>query len=240
MRSLLELRACRHSSTGGWSGRRQPKLPCGMIRILIADDHAVVRQGLRHILAAESDIEVAGEVSTAQDLLEELTRKKTWDVLILDISMPGKSGLEILKELKQRWPTLPVLIYTMHAEEHFGLRAMRAGAAGYLTKDRPPSELVKAIRKVVTSGKYVSPSLAGQLESLPVTEAEQLLHQTLSDREFQVLGLLASGKTVTEVAEKLGLSVKTVSTYRARILQKLGFKNTAELIQYAIRHEISF
>lgn len=210
-----------------------------MIRILIADDHAVIRQGLRHILAAEPDIEVTGEASTAQELME-LARKRTWDVLVLDISMPGKSGLEILKELKQRWPNLPVIVFTMHAEEHFGLRAMRAGAAGYLTKDRPPSDLIKAIRKVVAGGKYVSPALAEQLKSPPVTEAEQQLHQTLSDREFQVLGLLASGKTVTEVAEELGLSVKTVSTYRARILQKLGFKNTAELIQYAIRHEITF
>jgi two-component system invasion response regulator UvrY len=209
-----------------------------MIRILIADDHAVVRQGLRHVLASEHDIEVSGEASNAQELFD-LLRRKSWDVVILDISMPGKSGLEVLKELKQKWPRLPVVVFTMHDEDHFGLRAIRAGATGYLTKDRAPTELIKAIRKVVAGGRYVSPSLAEQLAGQTGTDPEQALHQILSDREFQVLRLLASGKTVTEVAQELSLSVKTVSTYRARILQKLGYRTTAELIQYAIRNQIT-
>jgi len=210
----------------------------GMIRILIADDHAVVRQGLRHVLASEHDIEISGEASNAQELFD-LLRKKSWDVVVLDISLPGLSGLEVLKELKQKWPKLPVVIFTMHYEDHFGLRAMRAGAAGYLTKDRPPIDLIKAIRKVVTGGRYVSSSLAEQLEGQTVAENEQTLHQMLSDREFQVLRLISSGKTVTEVAQELSLSVKTVSTYRARILQKLGYRTTAELIQYAIRNQLT-
>ncbi|HEV8540136.1 MAG TPA: response regulator transcription factor [Nitrospiraceae bacterium] len=209
-----------------------------MIRVLIADDHAVVRQGLRHVLASEHDMEVSGEAANAQELFD-LLRKKSWDAIVLDISLPGRSGLEVLKELKQKWPNLPVVIFTMHDEDHFGLRAMRAGAAGYLTKDRAPSELIKAIRKVVAGGRYVSPSLAEQLESQTGTNTEQSLHQMLSDREFQVLRLLASGKTVTEVAQELTLSVKTVSTYRARILQKLGYRTTAELIQYAIRNQLT-
>lgn len=183
-------------------------------------------------------MEVSGEAANAQELFD-LLRKKSWDAIVLDISLPGRSGLEVLKELKQKWPNLPVVIFTMHDEDHFGLRAMRAGAAGYLTKDRAPSELIKAIRKVVAGGRYVSPSLAEQLESQTGTNTEQSLHQMLSDREFQVLRLLASGKTVTEVAQELTLSVKTVSTYRARILQKLGYRTTAELIQYAIRNQLT-
>jgi len=209
-----------------------------MIRVVIADDHAVVRKGLRQILSAEPDIEVGGEAANAEELLR-LVRRQGWDAVVLDITMPGKSGLEVLKELKQKWPRLPVVVFTMHDEDHFGLRAIRAGATGYLTKDRAPTELIKAIRKVVAGGRYVSPSLAEQLAGQTGTDPEQALHQILSDREFQVLRLLASGKTVTEVAQELSLSVKTVSTYRARILQKLGYRTTAELIQYAIRNQIT-
>lgn len=208
-----------------------------MISIVIADDHAVVRRGLKEIVADEHDMEIGAEASTAHELLD-LVRKRPWDAVVLDISLPGRSGLEVLAELKQEQPTLPVLIHTMHPEEQFAVRALRAGAAGYLTKDSAPTELVKAIRKIVAGGKYVGASLAETLAARIDPGALESPHQTLSDREFEVFRLLASGKTVSEIAEQLALSVKTVSTYRNRILRKMKMKNNAELMRYALQQKV--
>lgn len=208
-----------------------------MIRIVIADDHAVVRRGLKEILADENDMEIGAEASTAQELLD-LIRKQPWDAVVLDISLPGRSGLEVLAELKQERPTLPVLVHTMHPEDQFALRSLRAGAAGYLTKDSAPKELVKALRKIVAGGKYVGASLAETLASSMDASAMEAPHQALSDREFEVFRLLASGKTVSQIAEGLSLSVKTISTYRSRILEKMKMKNNAELMRYALHHKV--
>jgi two-component system invasion response regulator UvrY len=208
-----------------------------MIRIIIADDHAAVRRGVKDILADEADMEIGAEASTAQELLD-LVRKQGWDAVVLDISLPGRSGLEVLSELKQEHPSLPVLVHTMHHEDQFAVRALRAGAAGYLTKDSPPAELVKALRKIVAGGKYVGQSLAEKLAVNVDANIDSAPHQALSDREFQVLRLLASGKTVSEIADELSLSVKTISTYRRRILDKMKMKNNAELMRYALQHKV--
>lgn len=208
-----------------------------MIRIVIADDHAVVRRGLKEILADESDMEIGAEAATAHELLD-LVRKHPWDAVVLDISLPGRSGLEVLAELKQEQPTLPVLVHTMHPEDQFAVRALRAGAAGYLTKDSAPTELVKALRKIVAGGKYVSASLAEKLAASMDVKAVEVPHQILSDREFEVFRLIASGTTVSEIAEQLSLSVKTVSTYRGRILEKMKMKNNADLMRYALQHKV--
>ncbi|HXV68855.1 MAG TPA: response regulator transcription factor [Nitrospira sp.] len=208
-----------------------------MIRIVIADDHAVVRRGLKEILADESDMEIGAEASTAHELLD-LVRKHPWDAVVLDISLPGRSGLEVLAELKQEQPTLPVLVHTMHPEDQFAVRALRAGAAGYLTKDSAPTELVKALRKIVAGGKYVSASLAEKLAASMDVKAVEVPHQILSDREFEVFRLIASGTTVSEIAEQLSLSVKTVSTYRGRILEKMKMKNNADLMRYALQQKV--
>jgi two-component system invasion response regulator UvrY len=208
-----------------------------MIRIIIADDHAAIRRGVKDILADEADMEIGAEASTAQELLD-LVRKQPWDAVVLDISLPGRSGLEVLGELKQERPSLPVLVHTMHPEDQFAVRALRAGAAGYLTKDCPPAELVKALRKIVAGGKYVGQSLAEKLAVNVDANMDRAPHEALSDREFQVLRLLASGKTVSEIADELSLSVKTISTYRSRILDKMKMKNNAELMRYALQHKV--
>ena len=208
-----------------------------MIRIIIADDHAAIRRGVKDILADEADMEIGAEASTAQELLD-LVRKQPWDAVVLDISLPGRSGLEVLGELKQERPSLPVLVHTMHSEDQFAVRALRAGAAGYLTKDSPPAELVKALRKIVAGGKYVGQSLAEKLAVNVDANMDRAPHEALSDREFQVLRLLASGKTVSEIADELSLSVKTISTYRSRILDKMKMKNNAELMRYALQHKV--
>jgi len=208
-----------------------------MIRVLIADDHAVVRQGLRQILTETSDMSVAGEAANGLEALER-ARAADYDVLVLDITMPGRSGFDILKELRAEQPKLPVLILSMHAEEQIAVRLLKAGAAGYLNKESAPDELVKAIRKVVSGGRYVSPALAEKLAFEIDSDSDRLLHDSLSDREFQVLRLLASGQTVKEIAAELLLSVKTISTYRARILAKLNFSTNAELIHYAIQNQL--
>lgn len=208
-----------------------------MIRVVIADDHAVVRRGLKDILADEPDMEIGAEASTAQELLD-LVRKQRWDALVLDISLPGRSGLEVLGEVKREQPALPVLIHTMHPEDQFAVRALRAGAAGYLTKDSAPTELVKALRKIVAGGKYVGASLAEALATNMAGGATESPHEALSDREFEVFRLLASGKTVSEIAEQLYLSVKTISTYRSRILEKMQMKNNADLMRYAIQRHV--
>ena len=208
-----------------------------MIRIIIADDHAAIRRGVKDILADEADMEIGAEASTAQELLD-LVRKQAWDAVVLDISLPGRSGLEVLSELKQERPSLPILVHTMHSEDQFAVRALRAGAAGYLTKDSPPAELVKALRKIVAGGKYVGQSLAEKLAVNVDANRDRAPHEALSDREFQVLRLLASGKTVSEIADGLSLSVKTISTYRSRILDKMKMKNNAELMRYALQHKV--
>ncbi len=208
-----------------------------MIRILIADDHIVVHRGLKQILGDEPDMSVVGEALNAQEVLA-LVRKWDWDVVVLDISMPGKSGLDIIEELKQERPKLPVLILSMHPEDRYAVRALRVGAAGYLTKESAPEELVKAIRKVVTGGRYVSPSLAERLAFVLSTNSEQPPHETLSNREYQVLCMIGSGKSVGAIAVDLSLSVKTISTYRARVLEKMTLKNTSELIHYALQNRL--
>jgi two-component system invasion response regulator UvrY len=206
-----------------------------MMRILIVDDHAIVRRGLRELLSDEFHRVAFGEASDAQQALEQL-RKKEWDVALLDIALPGKSGLDLLKELKTEWPKLPVLILSAHPEDQFAVRALKAGAGGYMTKESAPEELAKALRKIMAGGRYVSPALAEML-ALGVTKDLTLTpHQTLSDREYEVMSRIASGKTVTEIAEELSLSPKTISTYRTRVLEKLGLKNSAAIVQYVIRN----
>ncbi len=208
-----------------------------MIRILVADDHAIVRQGLRQIVADESDMEVVGEAQTAQEALD-LAQQREWDVIVLNISMPGRGGFEALKALKQTHSKRPVLVLSMYPEDQFAVRAFRAGAAGYMTKESAPEELVQAIRKVVRGGKYVSPSLAEKLAAELGEDAERPLHEALSEREYHVLCLLASGKTVTQIAAEMSLSVKTISTYRARLLEKMRMKTNAEVTRYAIEHRL--
>jgi DNA-binding NarL/FixJ family response regulator len=207
------------------------------MRVLIADDHAVFRRGLRETLAEAFSRVTFGEARTAQETLEHV-RRQDWDVVILDISMPGKSGLDILDDLKRLRPKLPILLLSMHPEQQFARRALKAGAAGYLTKDGVPEELKVAIKKIVVGGRYVSATLAEKL-AVDLREGADLpLHELLSDREFQVLRMIASGKTVKEIGEELSLSVKTVSTYRARILEKTGMKTNAELIRYALQSQL--
>jgi len=208
-----------------------------MLRILIADDHPVVRQGLRQTIAETSDMVVVDEASNGWEVLSKV-RASSYDVVLLDISMPGRSGLDILKELKDERPGLPVLILSIHPEEQYALRAFKAGASGYLTKESAPDELVAAIRKISTGGKYISSSLAEILASELGTSDKELPHKTLSDREYQVMRVIALGKTVTEIAEELSLSVKTVSTYRSRILEKMKMKNNSEITYYAVKNRL--
>jgi len=208
-----------------------------MIRVLIADDHAVVRQGLKQILGDMPEMVVAGEATNGQEVLDKV-RAEAWDVVVLDISMPDRSGLDILKELQSERPKLPVLVLSMYSEDQFAVRVLKAGARGYLTKDSAPDELVKAVRKVVSGGTYVSAFLAEKLAFEIGTDSSKMPHETLSDREFQVLRLIAAGKSVTEIAAELYLSVKTVSTYRARLLQKMNLTTNAELIHYAIQNRL--
>jgi len=202
------------------------------MRVLIADDHAVVRRGLKQILLDEYGALEVGEAGDAHETLR-LAREEPWDIVVLDISMPDRSGLEVLKELKQTRPRLPVLILTTHPEEQYAVRVLKAGAAGYMTKESAPEHLVEAIRKVTAGGRYITPTLADLLVT-QITGAEKPPHENLSDSEFQVLRLIASGKTVGQIAEELSLSSNTVSTYRARVLEKMGMRTNAELTHYAI------
>jgi two-component system invasion response regulator UvrY len=206
-----------------------------MIKVLIVDDHPVVRKGLMQILSEEPDVETAAEAKTAAESLD-LVREEEWDVIVLDITLPDRSGLEALKDIKAIRPDLPVLILSMHPEDQYALRVLKAGAAGYVNKDSASEELVKAVRKVVGGGRYVSPSMAEKLAVVIGGDYEKPLHESLSDREFQVMCMLASGKRLKEVAAELCLSVKTVSTYRARILEKMGMESNAELTYYAVKN----
>lgn len=207
------------------------------MKILIADDHPVVRQGLRQMLAAETDLTVVGEAKNGNEVVE-LSRRIAWDVAVLDYNMPGRSGLELVKDLRHRFPGRAVLILSMYPEDRYAVRALKAGAAGYVTKDSAPEELVNAIRKVAKGGKYVSPALAERLASALESDGSKLLHEALSDREYQVMWMIASGKTVRQIADSLCLSPNTVSTHRTRILRKMQMKNNAELMHYAMRHKL--
>ncbi|HSU89490.1 MAG TPA: response regulator transcription factor [Terriglobia bacterium] len=205
-----------------------------MIKVVVVDDHAVVREGLKRIIAENVGMMVSGEAADGHEAMLVI-KSEPCDVVLLDITMPNKNGLDVLKELHAESPRLPVLVLSMHGEDQYAIRVLRAGAAGYLTKDSAPAKLVQAIRKVVRGGKYVSPTLAERLVFDLGTDSDKAPHEVLSDREYQVLCMISSGKTVTQIAEELSLSVKTISTYRVRILEKLKMKNNAEITRYAIK-----
>lgn len=208
-----------------------------MINVFIADDHAIVRQGLKQIVSDADDMAVIGEAENGGDALH-LLRQCVPDVLILDIALPGKSGVEVLKQIKQEIPKLPVLILSMYPEEQYAVRLIKAGASGYLAKESAPELLVSAIRSVAQGKRFITPSVAELLANELERDSNQPLHHNLSDREFQILLLIASGKTVSEIADSLALSVKTVSTYRTRMLDKMKLKNNAELMHYAIKNSL--
>jgi two-component system invasion response regulator UvrY len=207
------------------------------IEILIADDHPIVREGFKQVISETDDMIVADEASNGQEVLS-LIRKREYDLILLDISMPGRSGLEVLKELKSEYQKLPVLILSIYPEEQYAVRAFRAGASGYLTKASAPNELISAIRKIVHGGRYVSESLAEKLTYYLDQDVSKPLHDLLSDREYQVMLMLGSGKTVKEIAEILFLSVKTISTYRSHILEKMKMKNNAEITLYVVKNKL--
>jgi two-component system, NarL family, invasion response regulator UvrY len=208
-----------------------------MIKILIADDHTMFREGLKHILAEYPDLVVADEANNGQEVLDKIW-KNNYDMVLLDITMPGMTGLEALKQLKNDKPKLPVLILSMHPEEQYAIRVLRAGASGYLTKESAPDELITAIRKISQGKKYITPSLAERLASEFEADSERPLHDILSDREYQVLCMIAAGKTLTHIAGELSLSIKTVSTYRTRIMEKMKMKTNAEVMHYVIKHQL--
>jgi DNA-binding NarL/FixJ family response regulator len=208
-----------------------------MLDILIADDHTLIRQGLRKLFEAEGDLRVAGEAAVVAEVFDLLSSTKV-DLLILDINMPGRSGIEALQDLRTRFPGVRVLILSMYPEETAAVRVLKAGASGYVSKDAAPEELLKAIRKVASGERYVSQSLADRLAEEIVTPHNNKLHESLSEREYEVLCLIGRGKTVTEIARQLSLSISTITTYRARILKKMNMRTTAGLIHYAIRHNL--
>jgi two-component system, NarL family, invasion response regulator UvrY len=207
------------------------------IRILIVDDHTVVRAGLRQIISEAEEMEVVAEAASAREALEKVASEEL-DLVLLDVSLPDKNGLEVLKQIKAAYPTVRVLLLSMHAEDQYGIRALKAGASGYLTKESAPEQLIAALRKVSQGGKYITPALAEQIVYSFESDANNPPHENLSDREYEVMCLIASGKTVTEIAEQLFLSVKTVSTYRARVLEKMHLKNNSELTSYAIKNRL--
>jgi len=207
------------------------------IRVLIADDHPVVRRGLRQLLEEAGDIVVGGEAGSAAETLDQVRRNR-WDVLVLDLDLPDRSGLEVMRDVKLVQENLPILFLTVASEDQFAIRALRAGAAGYMTKKTAPEELVGAIRKVVNGGRYVTAAVAERIALHLDKDVETPVHESLSDREYEVFQMLASGRTATQVAEALHLSVKTVSTYRSRVLEKMGLRTNAELTVYAVRNGI--
>jgi two-component system invasion response regulator UvrY len=206
-----------------------------MLRILLADDHAVVRQGVKQILAEAFVKATFGEARNVHELLD-LVGSQRWDIVVLDLAMPGGNGLEALKQIKYNHPQLPVLILSMFPEDQYAVRTIRAGAAGYLNKESAPEELVQAVRKILRGGEYISAAVADELVLYARHEDDQPLHKHLSDREYQVLCLIASGKEVKEISTELALSAKTISTYRARLLEKMNMKTNAELTYYAIQN----
>lgn len=206
-----------------------------MVKILVVDDHAVVRRGLRQILAETQDLHVGGEASTAAEAMEKV-RAERWDVIMLDVGLAGKSGLDVIADIRKLRPEARVLVLTMFSEEQYAVRAIRAGAAGFLTKESAPEKLVEAVRKVASGGRFITPELAETLASMVAGEGSGKPHERLSNREFEILKLIGSGKTVSEIAEDLTLSVKTVSTHRTRILAKMDMKTNAELTHYAVKN----
>jgi len=208
-----------------------------MIKILIADDHTLFRKGLKHILSEYPDLVVTDEASNGQEVLDKIWHND-YDMVLLDITMPGMTGLDALKQLKNDKPKLPVLVLSMHPEEQYAVRVIRAGASGYLRKESAPDELITAIQKISGGRKYITSSLAERLADDMEPTAEKPLHDTLSDREFEVFRMIAAGKTIKQIAEALFLNARTISTYRSRILEKMQMKTNAELIHYAIKHQI--
>jgi DNA-binding NarL/FixJ family response regulator len=208
-----------------------------MLKIFIADDHPVVRMGIKQILSEVKDMTVADEAGTGQETIKKVS-KNDYDVILLDISMPGRNGLDILRELKTKKPKIPVLILSIYPEDQYAVRVLKLGAAGYLTKEGVPEELINAIRKVAQGRKYISASLAEKLATDLELNSDRPPHENLSDREYQVLCLLASGKRLKDIAETLSLSIKTISTYRTRILEKMKMDNNAELIRYALQNSL--
>ncbi|NMG74001.1 response regulator [Aromatoleum diolicum] len=208
-----------------------------MVNVLIADDHAVVRSGLRQFLASTEDIEVAAEAATGEEVLA-LVRKGVCDVVLLDIALPDLNGLEVLKRVKRERPDLPVLIFSMYSEDEFAVPALNAGASGYLNKDSPPGQILTALRAVATGARYVSPALAEKLLAGTVSRGKRLPHEALSSREMEVLLLLSKGIPLTKIGEMLHVSVKTVSTYRSRVLEKLAMQSNAEVTRYVMEHKL--
>lgn len=208
-----------------------------MISVMIADDHAIVRQGLKQILSETDDINVTGEAETGFQAIK-IARQQDFDVMLLDISLPDRNGIDILKQIKKDRPNLAVLMLSMHNEHEFAIRALKAGAAGYLNKQSAPAQLVVAIRQVAAGDKYVSPAVAQELANSINTDADKPLYTTLSDREYQTLCFIAEGKTLSEISAEMFLSPKTVSVYRARLLEKLSLNNNSELIRYAIKNKL--
>ncbi len=205
-----------------------------MTRILLVDDHPIVRQGIKQVLSGAFHPALVGEAANAEEGLSEV-RNTAWDVLVLDLTLPGISGLDLLKDLRRERPSLPVLVLSMHPPDQFARRAMNAGAAGYLTKDSAPTELVKAVSEVIAGRRYLNPLVIEELVTHAQPDSERRPHEALSDREYQVLRMIASGLTVSQVATRLSLSVKTISTYRARVLEKMNMRTTAELMHYGIQ-----
>ena len=208
-----------------------------MIRIVIADDHTIVREGLKQVLSSAADLAIAGEASDGHEVMQRV-RELDFEVLLLDMSMPGKSGIELIRQVHGERPKLRILILSMHEEQQYAVRAIRAGASGYLTKDSAPAQLVLAIRKVAAGGAFITAAVAEMLALGAMPQIEGPPHSALSDREFQVFQLIVSGKSVTDIAGQLNLSVKTVSTHKARIMQKMNLSNQSELIRYAISHHL--
>jgi len=209
-----------------------------MIRIAVADDHAVVRRGLRQIISEANDLEFAGEAGSADELLT-LLRSRPFDLVVLDLTLGVRSGIDLLKHIKSEFPRMPVLILSMHAENLFAIRALRAGASGYMQKEGAEEELLTAIRRIASGRTYVSPAMADQIaDDLARGGPQVLLHERLSDREFEIFQLLGAGKSVTEIAHALNLSVKTVSTHRTHILEKTGFTSNAEIVEYVMSHQL--
>ena len=206
-----------------------------MTRILLVDDHPLVRQGIRQVLTGAFHPALVGEAANAEEGLSEV-RTTEWDVMVLDLTLPGVSGLDLLKDLRRERPSLPVLVLSMHPADQFARRAMNAGASGYLTKDSAPTELVRAVGEVIAGRRYLNSAVIEELVVHHQADHEQRPHEVLSDREYQVLRMIASGLTVSQVATRLSLSVKTISTYRARVLEKMNMKTTAELMHYGIQH----
>jgi DNA-binding NarL/FixJ family response regulator len=209
----------------------------GKTRVLLADDHAMFREGLKQVLSRTSDLVVADEAGNAQQILEKV-QKSDFDVIILDISMPGRDGMDVLKQLKQMKPQLHVLVLSMYPEDQYAFRAIKAGASGYLTKNRASQELIEAIRRIASGRRYISADVAEQLAIDIEKDSNRPIHQRLSDREYQVMCLIASGKAVKEIAEELSLSTSSISTLRTRILRKFGMKTSAEITHYAIKHDL--